>query len=80
MGGSSKMNMPRGAVTPARIISSTVPLPEMKVCQSREHASTSANRLTAKKSKRSLRYSGISSRIRFQMGYGSSSIWKSYGS
>ncbi len=50
------------------MISSRVPLLELNVCQSMEHDSTSANRLTAKKSRSSFRYRGVSSRIRLKIG------------
>ena len=41
------MNIPFGVTIPDLMISRTDPRPELKVCQSIEHDSTSANRLTA---------------------------------
>ncbi len=55
-------------------LSSTVEWAELNVDGFLLAASTSSNRLMAQKSRRSLRYTGASSRNRFHTGYGSSSM------
>ena len=77
VGGSSKRIDPGGISTPALMISSTEPRPEMYVFQSSMALSTSSQRLRAKNSYFSFQYSGTSSRICFHNGYGSASMSKS---
>ena len=72
-GGSRKIIIRCGAFSGPRL-SSTVVWAELKVAVSRLAASTSAKRLRAKKPYSSLKYTGASSRRRFQAGYGSSSM------
>ena len=67
-------------IIPGPIISRTVPCVEENVAVSFEAFSISSKRLSAQKSKRSLRYTGVSVRMRFQVGCGLSSISLSYGS
>ena len=70
-GGSSIRIIPDGTSIPDMMISSVEPFPERKVSQSTNPRSTSPYRVSAQKSYLSLRYSGASSRMRFQTGCGS---------